>query len=67
MRTDESQGFADFVSAEQAALPRLAVLLTGGRADAEDLVHTALMKTYGHWPRISRSGPPSPDAADLGQ
>jgi len=59
MHADESQAFADFVSAEQASLLRLAVLLTGDRAEAEDLVQTALMTTYGHWPRISRSGPPS--------
>lgn len=56
---DGDRGFADFVSAEQGALLRLAVLLSGDRGHAEDLVQTALLKTYRHWDRISRSGPPS--------
>src|SRR3712207_1799883 len=42
-----------------AGLLRLAVLLSGDRGHAEDLVQTALLKTYRHWDRISRSGPPS--------
>ena len=56
---DGDRGFADFVSAEHGALLRLAVLLSGDRGHAEDLVQTALLKTYRHWDRISRSGPPS--------
>ena len=56
---DGDRGFADFVAAEQAALLRLAVLLAGDRGHAEDLVQTALLKTYRHWDRISRSGTPS--------
>ena len=56
---DGDRGFADFVSAEQAGLLRLAMLLSGDRGHAEDLVQTALLKTYRHWGRISRSGPPS--------
>ena len=59
MRTQENQSFTDFVSAEQAGLLRLAVLLAGDRGQAEDLVQTALMKCYRHWGRITRSGPPS--------
>ena len=59
MRAEETQGFTDFVSAEQAPLLRLAVLLTGDRGQAEDLVQTALMKIYRHWARISSSGKPS--------
>jgi RNA polymerase sigma-70 factor (sigma-E family) len=59
MRTDEDRTFTDFVSAEQAPLLRLAVLLTGDRGQAEDLVQTALMKSYRHWARITRSGTPS--------
>src|SRR3712207_7309818 len=42
-----------------AGLLRLAVLLSGDRGHAEDLVQTALLKTYRHWDRISRSGPRS--------
>jgi RNA polymerase sigma-70 factor (sigma-E family) len=59
MRAEETQGFTDFVSAEQAPLLRLAVLLTGDRGQAEDLVQTALMKSYRHWARITSSGTPS--------
>jgi RNA polymerase sigma-70 factor (sigma-E family) len=56
---DGDRSFADFVSAEQAALLRLAVLLAGDRGHAEDLVQTALLSTYRHWDRVSRSGTPS--------
>src|SRR3712207_9174917 len=42
-----------------AGLLRLAVLLSGDCGHAEDLVQTALLKTYRHWDWISRSGPPS--------
>jgi RNA polymerase sigma-70 factor (sigma-E family) len=59
--TDDDGGatFADFVVREQAALVRLAYLLAGDRGHAEDLVQTALMKTYRHWDRIVRRGEPS--------
>lgn len=56
---DDDRAFADFVSREQPALLRLAVLLTGDRGHAEDLVQTALVRTYRHWPRISAAGPPT--------
>ena len=59
MRAEDSESFTDFVSAEQGPLLRLAVLLTGDRGQAEDLVQTALMKSYRHWARITRSGTPS--------
>ena len=59
MRAEDRAGFTDFVSAEQAALLRLAVLLTGDRGHAEDLVQTALIACYRHWPRIVRSGTPT--------
>ncbi|WP_245161118.1 SigE family RNA polymerase sigma factor [Blastococcus sp. CT_GayMR16] len=59
MRTEDSQSFTEFVSAEQAGLLRLAILLAGDRGHAEDLVQIALMKSYRHWARISRSGTPS--------
>ncbi|MGY5882555.1 SigE family RNA polymerase sigma factor [Modestobacter lacusdianchii] len=52
-------GFEDFVSREQPALLRLAVLLAGDRGHAEDLVQTALLKSYRHWGRITRSGEPT--------
>ncbi|MQA36275.1 sigma factor, partial [Modestobacter roseus] len=52
-------GFEDFVSREQAALLRLAVLLTGDRGHAEDLVQTALLKSYRHWGRVTCTGDPT--------
>ena len=52
-------GFEDFVSREQPALLRLAVLLAGDRGHAEDLVQTALLKSYRHWARITRAGDPT--------
>jgi DNA-directed RNA polymerase specialized sigma24 family protein len=42
VRTEDDQGFEDFVSREQAGLLRLAVLLAGDRGHAEDLVHCTL-------------------------
>src|SRR4051812_22067804 len=56
MRAEDRAGFTDFVSAEQAALLRLAVLLTGNRGSAEDLVQTALTACYRHWPRVPAWG-----------
>ncbi|RBY81018.1 SigE family RNA polymerase sigma factor [Blastococcus sp. TF02A-26] len=59
MREDDDGAFADFVSREQPALLRLAVLLAGDRGHAEDLLQTALIKAYRHWPRISAAGTPT--------
>ncbi|MBB3675391.1 SigE family RNA polymerase sigma factor [Modestobacter versicolor] len=59
MGTGDGSSFEDFVSREQPALLRLAVLLTGDRGHAEDLVQTALLKTYRHWGRIARTGEPT--------
>jgi RNA polymerase sigma-70 factor (sigma-E family) len=44
--------FREFVSARGRALLRSAYLLTGNQADAEDLVQSALAKTYQAWDRI---------------
>ncbi|GAA4904638.1 RNA polymerase sigma-70 factor (sigma-E family) [Stackebrandtia albiflava] len=44
--------FREFVAARSAALHRAAYLLTGNWATAEDLVQTALTKTYLAWRRI---------------
>jgi len=56
---DGEARFADFVVREQAALLRLAYLLAGDRGHAEDLVQTALMRTYRHWGRVAGRGEPS--------
>jgi RNA polymerase sigma-70 factor (sigma-E family) len=44
--------FRDYVAGRSAALLRTAYLLTGNHSDAEDLLQTALAKTYLAWPRI---------------
>jgi len=44
--------FDEYVVARSAALLRTAYLLTGNRADAEDLLQTTLAKTYLAWDRI---------------
>jgi RNA polymerase sigma-70 factor (sigma-E family) len=44
--------YAEFVSARGTALLRTAHLLARGPADAEDLLQTALVKTYLSWPKL---------------
>lgn len=46
------ESFRAYVSARSPALLRTAYLLTGNRADAEDLVQTSLAKTLLAWDRI---------------
>ncbi len=48
----QGDAFRDYVVARSPALLRTAYLLTGSRADAEDLLQTALAKTYLAWDRI---------------
>jgi RNA polymerase sigma-70 factor (sigma-E family) len=49
----EDPAFRDYVLARSRALLRTAYLLTGNQADAEDLVQSALAKTYLAWDRIA--------------
>ncbi len=49
--TDEA-GFCDYVTARGSALLRMALMLTGNRADAEDPVQAVLAKTYLSWGKI---------------
>ena len=44
--------FTELVHGSWASLYRTAYLLLGDRAEAEDLVQTALAKTYAAWPRV---------------
>ena len=44
--------FTEFAHASWASLYRTAYLLLGDRAEAEDLVQTALAKTYAAWPKV---------------
>lgn len=50
--------FSDFVVARADHLYRQAWLLTGSRPTAEDLVQTALTKTYAAWSRVRRADDP---------
>ena len=52
----DDAGFRDYVTARGPSLLRAACLLTGNRADAEDLVQAALVKTYLAWNRIEDLG-----------
>jgi RNA polymerase sigma-70 factor (sigma-E family) len=48
--------FSAYVAARRPALVRSAVLLGCSVTEAEDLVQTALVKTYRHWGKVSRAG-----------
>jgi RNA polymerase sigma-70 factor (sigma-E family) len=50
----EAEGFADFVASRERALQRTAWLLTGDWALAQDLVQTALVRSWPRWERIRR-------------
>lgn len=52
--------FSTYVAQRRARLVRTAVLLGCPRADAEDVVQSALLKCYRSWRRVSRAD--SPDA-----
>jgi RNA polymerase sigma-70 factor (sigma-E family) len=55
-REFDDPGFREYVTARSRSLLRSAYLLTGNRADAEDLVQAALAKTYLAWDRIEDRG-----------
>jgi RNA polymerase sigma-70 factor (sigma-E family) len=55
---DDEAAFEAFVAARSLDLLRTAVLLTGDRGHAEDLLQTALVKAYRRWNRID--GDPYP-------
>jgi RNA polymerase sigma-70 factor (sigma-E family) len=52
----DDPAFRDYVRSRSRALLRTAYLLTGNVADAEDLVQSALAKTYLAWDRIEDRG-----------
>ena len=52
MDAQAREAFRAFVVGRSPALLRTSYLLTGNRADAEDLLQTALAKTYLAWDRI---------------
>lgn len=53
VRSRDDDSFREFVARREPALLRTAYLLTGDLGHAEDLVQTALLKTYRHWNRVS--------------
>jgi len=54
----EPDGFREFVAARYPALVRLGTLLTGDVGHGEDLVQSALVKTFGAWRRLHPHGDP---------
>jgi RNA polymerase sigma-70 factor (sigma-E family) len=52
--------FDEYAAARWPALFRTALLLTGNRAEAEDLAQATLVKVYAGWAKVSRAD--SPDA-----
>jgi RNA polymerase sigma-70 factor (sigma-E family) len=54
----DGEKFAQFIDVRQRALQRTAWLLTGDWAMAEDLVQTALARTWPRWERIRRRDDP---------
>lgn len=52
----ERDGFAEFAAARYPSLVRTAFLFVGDRGQAEDLVQTALLRTYSHWARLRSRG-----------
>jgi RNA polymerase sigma-70 factor (sigma-E family) len=58
--TDDTAGFAEFVQARSPSLFRTALLLTGGRDPADDLVQSTLERVWRQWGRVRRAD--SPDA-----
>ena len=51
--SDDDVAFRDYVLARGTALLRMAIMLTGNKADAEDLVQAALAKTFLAWDKIN--------------
>ena len=53
----EPEDFRDFVLSRRGRLLKTGWLLTGDWHAAEDLVQTALLKTYPHWQRVAADNP----------
>jgi RNA polymerase sigma-70 factor (sigma-E family) len=56
----DEAAFESFVLGRQSEMFRAAVLLAGDRTHAEDLLQSALERTYQHWARVAAAG--NPDA-----
>jgi DNA-directed RNA polymerase specialized sigma24 family protein len=51
--SDDDAAFRDYVLTRSTSLLRMAIMLTGNRADAEDLLQAVLVKTYRSWSKIN--------------
>src|SRR5437868_556018 len=51
-RDDDGERFSAWAKERMPALLRFGSMLTGDRASAEDLVQTALARTWAAWPRV---------------
>ncbi|MFC7220944.1 SigE family RNA polymerase sigma factor [Streptomyces polyrhachis] len=58
MRAADTADFADFVTARAGVLFRTALLLTGDRDRADDLVQSTLEKVYRNWRKVSAADSP---------
>ncbi|MGW6280869.1 SigE family RNA polymerase sigma factor [Kribbella sp. NPDC055071] len=58
MRTAELDGLRDFYTAQQPRLVGVISLLTGSRAEAEDIVQEAFVRLVPRWPKVSRYDAP---------
>ena len=56
--SDDDAAFRDYVLTRGTTLLRMAIMLTGNKADAEDLVQAALAKTYLAWDKINNHAAP---------
>src|SRR5882724_12562155 len=54
MNLQNEREIREFVNARQGALFRTALLLTGHREQAQDLLQAALVKVAVHWSRVRR-------------
>ncbi|MDP9861886.1 MULTISPECIES: SigE family RNA polymerase sigma factor [Streptosporangium] len=57
MSGPEDDGFGAFVAARGTSLLRVAYLACGDERDAEDLLQTALERTYRKWDRVRHDSP----------
>lgn len=53
----EPDGFREFVAGRSPSLLRTAWMLTGDAGSAEDLLQTALARTWPHWSRVRQGHP----------